>query len=411
MSERTARWTAPLGAVDPAGSRHQGRRSAVALTDDSVVAGTAGGDIIAFERTNGQERWRATESVKSSVVSAVPFDGGVVVGERGPAGAVRAYDADGTERWRVETADDVGDPQKETRFFLPFVVAIATAGDRCYVAARRYERRSDRPDGERRHFESVMYAFEGDGTEAWRYATDASPISLAAGDERVAVAYNRCPGEYQHGLAVLNAADGSERMLWDPGTDGQRRVGDVALLDDGLVLCSHGDYRGYRLDSDGSVRWHVDLATPIERGDDIVYAYPNHVHATDAGVVFVAGNTYPEEGRETDQRHPNEHTAIGYTAAGERRWEASVEGFASGLGTAGNSVAVPSAQNFRRRDPDTHGCRVFDVREGVTETLDTAGVVTAAATDGETVAAIEEPVVYHDDGENRGAYRLWTATV
>jgi hypothetical protein len=38
-------------------------------------------------------------------------------------------------------------------------------------------------------------------------------------------------------------------------------------------------------------------------------------------------------------------------------------------------------------------------------------VVTAAATDGETVAAIEEPVVYHDDGEKRGEYRLRTGSV
>ncbi len=409
MSESQQGWTASLGSLDPTGSRHRGRRSAVALTDDDAVVGTASGDVVAFDRTSGREQWRAAGPDEGSVVSAARFNGGVVVGERGPAGSVRAYAADGTERWRVETADDVGDPQKDTRFFLPFVVDIAAADGRCYVAARRYERRGDRPEGERRHFESVIYAFEGDGTEPWRYATDASPISLAADGERVAVAYNRCPGEYQHGLAVLDAADGTENLRWDPGTDGQRRVGDVALLDDGLVLSSHGDYRGYRLDSDGSVRWRVDLARPVERGDDIVYAYPNHVHATASGVVFVTGNTYPEEGRETDQRHPNEHTAIGYTPAGEQRWEASVKGFASGLGTAGDTVAVPCAQNFRRRDPDTHACRVLDVHEGLRETLDAEGVVTAAAIDGETVAAVEEPVVYHDDGEKRGAYRLWTA--
>ncbi|WP_302081822.1 PQQ-binding-like beta-propeller repeat protein [Salinibaculum rarum] len=406
MSERRQRWTASLSPLDPAGSRHRGRRSAVTLTDDAAVVGTATGDVVAFDRTSGREQWRAAGPDGASVVSAIPFDGGVVVGERGPDGAVRAYAADGTERWHVETADDVGDPQKDTRFFLPFVVDIATADGRCYVAARRYERRGDRPEGERRHFESVIYAFEGDRTEAWRYATDASPISLAADGQQVAVAYNRCPGDFQHGLAVLDAADGTEQMLWDPGTDGQRRVGDVALLDDDLVVCSHGDYRGYRLDSDGSVRWRVDLATPVERGEDTVYAYPNHVHATASGVVFVTGNTYPEEGRETDQRHPTEHTALGYTPTGKRRWAVDIGGFASGLGTAGDTVAVPCAQNFRRRESDSHACRVFDVRAGLTGTLATDSVVTAAAVDGETVAAVEEPVVYHDDGKQRGQYRV-----
>lgn len=411
MSERRQRWTAALGSLNPTGSRHRGRRSAVTLTDDATVVGTASGDVVAFDRTSGREQWRTTGPDEASVVSAASTDGSVLVGERGPAGAVRAYAADGSERWRVETADGVGRPQKDTRFFLPFVVDIVTATGRWYVAARRYERRGGRPDGERRHFESVIYAFEGDGTEAWRHATDASPISLAADSERVAVAYNRCPGEYQHGLTVLDAADGAPRLRWDPGTDGQRRVGDVALLDDGLVLSSHGDYRGYRLDSDGTVRWHVGLATPVERGDDVVYAYPNHVHATASGVVFVTGNTYPEEGRETDRRHPTEHTALGYTPAGERQWEASVGGFASSLGTAGDTVVVPCAQNFRRRDPDTHACRVFDIHNGLRETRHAEGVVTAATTDGKTVAAVEEPVMYHDDGEKRGAYRLWTTSV
>ena len=406
MSETRQRWRVTLGDVDPAGSRQRGRRSAVAVTDEHVVVGTQQGGVRAFERSSGRERWYAPSRRGGSVVAATAFDGGVIVGERGPAGAVRAYDGTGDLRWRVETADDLGGPQQDSRFFYPFVADITTNGERWYVAARRYERDGQAPDGERRQFESVIYALEGNGEERWRYATDASPVALDASGGRVAVAFNRCPGSYQHGLAVLDAATGAERLLWDPGTEGQRRVGDVALVEDGAVCCSHGDYRGYRLDARGRAVWRIDLGRPVERGDDTVYTYPNHVHAGESGAVFVTGNTYPEDGRETAARHPTEHAAVGVSPDGRRRWTTAVGGFASALGTAGDTVAVPAAQHFRERDPATHGCRVFGVEDGPRETLDTEGVATAAAVADGVVAVVEEPVAYHDDGETRGAYRL-----
>jgi hypothetical protein len=36
----------------------------------------------------------------------------------------------------------------------------------------------------------------------------------------------------------------------------------------------------------------------------------------------VTGNTYPVEGRETDSRHPREHSAIGVSPEREQRWNA-----------------------------------------------------------------------------------------
>ena len=405
MGSTLDRQTIPLGEVPPTGSRHQGRRSAVALTDDLVVAGTADGSVRALDRESLTEAWHRSES-EGSVVSAATTAERIAVGERGPAGAVRVYDATGDVRWRYETARDVGDPQKDTRFFLPFVVDMTVSGGRLFVATRRYERRGERPEGERRRFESVVYAFERDGTVAWRYETDGSPIALDTGGGRLAVAYNRCTGDHQRGLVVLDTGDGSERWSWDPGTDGQRRVGDVSLLADGAVVTSHGDYRGYALAEGGDVRWTADLATPREIDAETVYAYPNHVHATPEGVLFVTGNTYPEEGREADVLHPEEHTAFGYGRAGERRWTEPVGGFASGIDTCGGVVAVPCAQNFRRREADVHGCRLFEVGDGHQEQIDTAGVATAAALDESAVAVVEEPVRYHDEGTVRGDYAV-----
>ncbi|MFB6304189.1 MAG: PQQ-binding-like beta-propeller repeat protein [Haloferacaceae archaeon] len=394
----------PLGSVDPARSRHAGRRSAVALTPALAAVGTADGALVGVDRATGERRWTAAAGT-GSVVAAVPFAGGVAVGERGPAGEVRLHDAaTGAVRWRHATAGEVGEPSREGRFQLPYVAALEADGDRLYAAARRYER----TDGGR-SFTSAVYAFGPDGGPRWLRRADASPIALDADGDRLAVAYNRCPGAHDRGLVVRDAATGADRWGWDPGAGGERRVGDVALVDDGAAVASHGDYRGYRLAPGGTERWRTDLATPTAVGDETLYAYPNHVHATGAGVVFVTGNTYPEEGRETDGLHPDEHAAFGHAPDGERRWRAPVDGFAGGIGADGDRLAVPAAQHFRRRDPGAHGIRLLDVREGSVGSVGTAGVVTAAAVDrtrGPAVAAVEEPVVYHDDGVERGAYRL-----
>lgn len=394
--------TAPgvrLGEVDPCGSRQAGRRSGVTLTDDGPVAGLADGRVRAFETAGSDghptERWSVDG--EGSAITLVPFGEGVLVGERSCRGGIR-YVGGGEEQWCHEATDVVGEPTKDTRFFRPMVVDAAVADETAYVAARRYERREGG-----RHFESAVYALEPDGTVRWRYDADASPIALAAFDDGVAVAYNRCPGGHDDGVVVLDG-DGRERWTWDPDRSATRRVGDVAAAGGGLVVTSHADYRGYRL-VDGEVEWSVDLGTQLADGDR-VYTYPNHVHATDAGVVFLTGNTFPEEGRETDERHPNEQSAFGYSLAGDERWRAETGGFAHEIATAGDHLLVPVAQHFRDRDPSVHGWRLFDVASGHLDSGSTDGVVTAAVIDGSRRAVVEEPVRYHDDGTIRGRYAL-----
>lgn len=406
-----------LGTVDPAGSRQRGRRSSVTMVDETTVAGTHDGTLIAYEGSSDDRTWR-TDAGESVVTLAGSERAGLVVaGTRGPDGWVRAFDAGtGDERWSYRAAGDVGDPQKDTRFFLPFVVdariAVVDGQPRAFVAGRRYERRQTDEEGDaERHFESVVYAFESDGTVAWRYAADASTISLDANSERVAVGYNRCPGGHQCGLVVLDASDGELQATWDPGTDGQRRVGDVSLVSDGVAVASHGDYRGYLLGRDGAVRWGIDLGTPTSVDGERLYAYPNHVHATGEGVLFVTGNTYPEEGREAEGRHPSEHTVTGFDREGTQRWSSSVGGWVTGVGTDGSLVATPVAQHFRDRDPAVHGLRVFDVADGQVAHRQTDGIVTAGDVSGERVAGVEEPVVYHDEGRQHGAYRLQTLSI
>jgi hypothetical protein len=122
--------------------------------------------------------------------------------------------------------------------------------------------------------------------------------------------------------------------------------------------------------------------------------------------VFVTGNTYPVNGRETASRHPDEHAAVGVSPAGARRWRAAVGGFANELAAADGRVIAPGAQHFRDRDAEDHGLVALDVDDGPIWERDADGVVTAVGTDAETVVAVEEPVVYHDEGIEHGAYRL-----
>jgi hypothetical protein len=390
-----------LGDIQPAGSRGMWQRSAVALVDGQAVVGTNGqvrGVSIAPD--DGKE-W-AVETDDEYVVSlAAGPNGTVIAGGRGESGIITAIDADGTVRWRYRTVEDLGSAQKKSLFFLPYVVAIVTDDERIYVAARRYER-----DSEDRAFRSTVYAFSSEGGLEWTYRADASPIALDSRGEHLAVAYNRCPGDHQCGLIVLDTGTGNERLTWDPGTNGDRRSGDVSLFDDGIVVASHGDYRGYCLDKSGSERWSVDLARPVEIGEETLYAYPNHACATGEGVVFVTGNTYLEEGREAEGRHPHEHTISAYDSNGTERWHASLGGWASELAAEEETIVVPCAQHFRDRDSTVHGLRLFDLDDGLAGEHSTEGIVTAVALDGTHVAAIEEPVEYHDSSGIRGQYRL-----
>ncbi|WP_226481745.1 PQQ-binding-like beta-propeller repeat protein [Natrinema amylolyticum] len=417
----------PLGEIETARSRHMWTRSAVHVAESGslVVTGTWDGTVTARDADSLETRWTADHPDHAVGIESLEGSETIVVAGRGETGTIAAYDAEtGDRRWRYDTVEDVGEAVKDTVFYLPYVVALETGVDadgneRLYAAARRYER-----DGETRQWHSTVYAFDPDGTVRWSYETDASPIALDldADGERLAVGYNRCMGDHDTGLVVLEAgsattessrngggetAEGGDlAWTWDPGTEGDRRVGDVSFDGDSIAVSSHGDKRGYLLGPGGAERWRVDLAVETKIDGETLYAYPNHVTADDGRVAFVTGNTYAVESRETESRHPNEHRVATFDADGALVWDDEVRGFVHGLAADGDRLVAPCAQNFRVRDPDTHAVRWFDRESGAggCERLD--GIATAAAVDGGTVAAIEEPVAYHDEGTTRGEYAL-----
>lgn len=407
--DRNRRWTVarslPLEDVEPRGTRQQWRRSAVLLDGDRAVVGTPGGQVRAFDLGSTDESPAFDVAVGDRTVTLARAGEDLVAGTRGQDGWLRGLDPDtGAIRWSVRTADDVGEPARESMFAQPFVVSVATAEGVAYAAARRYERAPGGAGGDRR-FESVVYAV-GDGRVRWRYRTDASAIGLESDGDRVTVAFNRCPGDHDRGVVVLDAATGRERWSWDPDAGGERRVGDVALTDEGVAAASHADYRGYLL-ADGEERWRVDLGRPERRGEQTVYAYPTHAAALEDGLAFVTGNTFPEEGRETDRRHGNEHS-LAVVDGGSVRRRVPVGGWVSELAGGPERLVVPRGQHFRDRDPSVHGVGVLGPA-GSTPVLDARGPVVAVDADGERIAAVEEPVAFHDGDQVRGRHRLVVA--
>ena len=405
----------PLGELETARSRHMWTRSAVHVADagELVITGEWDGTVTAREVDSLEARWTANHPDHSVGITTLGDDNAdtVVVAGRGETGTIAAYDAaSGEQRWRYDTVDDLGEAVKDTVFYLPYLVDLEADadGERLFAAARRYER-----DGETRQWHSVVYAFEPDGSVRWTYETDASPITIELDDagERLAVGYNRCMGDHDTGLVVLEAETGDLEWTWDPGTEGDRRVGDVSFDGDSVAVSSHGDKRGYLLGPGGAERWRVDLAVETDIGDETLYAYPNHAHASDGRVTFVTGNTYAVESRETERRHPHEHRIATFDGDGELRWDDEVRGFVHGLAAAGETIVAPCAQNFRVRDPETHAVRWFDLESGPIGIERLEGIATAAAVADGTLAAIEEPVEYHDEGQTRGEYVLHVASL
>ena len=400
----------PLAGLDPARSRHNWTRTAVTVVDESILVGGPDGRVTAFDpgAETGQ-RW-VSKAESGYVVSVAATDARVVLGSRGgDAGvAVRSLEH-GACRWRHAAAQEVGTAADDSIFAQPHVVDVSVSsggdtGDDVTVAAiRRYER-----TGDHQSWSSVVLGFDPDGGILWRHRVPGSPVTLDTHAGRVAVAYNRRPADGD-GLVVLDAATGDELVSWDPPGPGERRVGDVAFAGDtgAIAVASHADKRGYLLDPNGTERWRVDLGTPRETDGETVYTYPTHVCVAGGTPVFVTGNTFAEQTRDPDARHPSEHTVVA-VAGGEVTWTHGTGGFARDISVSGSRVAVPSAQHFRRRDADTHAVHVFDTDRGHLGDRSVSGIAAAAALADGTLGVIEEPVEYHDDGVERGGHRLHT---
>ncbi|MBB6647418.1 PQQ-binding-like beta-propeller repeat protein [Halobellus ruber] len=396
----------PLGGLDPARSRHNWARSAVVVAEGTVLVGGPDGRVTAFGADTGFEEQWSSDTGSGYVVSLAAADDRVAVGTRGADAAVSLVSSEGgAPQWTHAAADEVGTAAADSLLARPYVVDVgiaggAATGDDVIVAAiRRYER----PGGER-SWSSAVLGIAPDGAVRWRHIADASPVAVDVDAGRVAVAYNRRP-RAGDGLVVLDAATGKQVLSWDPDAPGDRRVGDVAFADGAVAVASHADKRGYLLGPDGTEQWVVDLGSPRSVGSETVYTYPNHVFAADGAAVFVTGNTFAEATREPDARHPGEHT-VAAVDGGDVAWTHDIGGFARDVSASGSHVAVPSAQHFRRRDADTHAVHVFDACGGHLAERSVPGIASSAAIGAETLAAVEEPVAYHDEDVTRGSHRL-----
>lgn len=393
-----------LGDAPALRTRGTWRRSTVNADDGRVYVGSYGGRVRAL---TGEVDVVWTADVGGMAVTSSLTDDHLVVGCRGEDGAVTCLDREsGDVIWRYSCRDDVGEASKDSLFYLPFVVDVEAIGDRTYAAVRRYTR-----DGDDRSFHSMVYCFTVEGEAVWRRSTDASPVAVDVSSERLAVAFNRCPGEDVDGVVVYDGDSGSRVLAWNPQGDGERRVGDVSLAAGGFHAASHVDHRGYRVDLDGDVSWRVDLGCPLEDAGDTVYSYPTLARELDRGALYATGNTFPVDGRDTDGRHPGEHTLTRVDGDGVVVWSRQLPGWIPDVEVAGGRVYAASAQHFRDPSPDSHGVHVFDVEEGYIESISTDGVPTALAGDRGRLYVVEEPVEYHDGEEVHGVYGLRSLAV
>lgn len=92
-TDGTARWVAEL----------PGRMIGGALVvDDTVYAGSTGGDLYALAKDSGAVRWRRPAGKE---VWAAPVRAGDLIAVSGMDGALRGFDRDGTQRWKANIAD------------------------------------------------------------------------------------------------------------------------------------------------------------------------------------------------------------------------------------------------------------------------------------------------------------------
>ncbi|XGI84522.1 PQQ-binding-like beta-propeller repeat protein [Halorutilales archaeon Cl-col2-1] len=405
MSTGVQKMSISLGDAEGVRTRDLRQRSSVLVGDDAVYVGEADGTVSAYDGVDGERLWSIEG--RGNVVSLDERGSRLIVGERAEGGVVKSLDKEnGETAWSYETSHDVGEATKDHQLYYPYVVDVV-ADDTVYAVSRRYDR------GESRSWSCCVYAFDDAGEILWRYENDASPISasLREDGEKLAVGFNRAGENHDNGLVVLDTETGDLSMTWDPGTEGNRRVGDVSFSGDEIGVASHGDYSGYLLSGSGGEVWRREISEKRDVDGDTVYAYPNHVHASDDSVVFVTGNTYAEDTRKPDSLHPRENSLIAYSSDGEEVWEDDLGGFSQRISYDGGVLGVASAQNLRTRDPDVHGVKLYDTQaesNPVIDHLHTEGVVTAVDVDAESrrFAAVEEPMEYDDEDGLRGEYRL-----
>lgn len=229
-----------------------------AVTPSGVYAASANGTILRTELTSGREVWRINAG--SSLTAGVGSDGETVA-VAATDGVLIAFDADGKQRWKVQTSSEI---------------LSAPAVGQGLVIARSIDNR--------------IAAFDAaTGTRRWTVQRSVPPLTLRTAPGIVIagpVAFVALPGGRLIAIALANGAVRWEAAVGDPrGATELERIADVSGMPavQGRDICAVA-YQGRVgcLDApSGAGRWAKDFSSDVglSMDDRNVYA------VTEGGIV------------------------------------------------------------------------------------------------------------------------------
>ena len=415
---------------------------AFGYSDDTpkLAVATDKGHIAIIQPMTGKTIWKTR--ISEGYVRHVAFshDNSLLyVGEQAADGFIYCYELIGAKpnlRWKYRTADEI---ETSTPTNPDSIYAwVSYPGQSCMrtlpngdllVAGVHSWTQNDTPQKR-----SLLYRFDAKtGDVVWQFPregttqkiyrwfdvdTDGKMLALVADES----------GKGNGALSVIDVESGIEKWSKEieplkPYFEGITFWRGVSMSPDGkFVNVTTDDGRAFIFDVNSPEPiWTQNLATPIEVSDVPIIATTGTIGATNAGALFVTGDTYiPYHLQKGAQRpstlHPNGMTLFAYSWHGEKTWQWKLENMPQGLRVddQGRYAALAVSKRSQNSNESLHGVSVFDLTtEGgglkkYQYTYRTEGQLPydtlAISADGLLIAIVEMPIVMPDAtvrGKNR----------
>ena len=428
--------------------RQPAKPTAIALGNGSVpnteklAVATDSGHLAVLQPITGETLWKTRISEGYVKQMAFSSDSSLLyVGEQAADGFIYCYDLTTekpTLRWKYRTADDIETsmPSNPDSVYAwvnypgPACMQTLANGD-IFVASVHAWTENDTPLKK-----SQLYRFDGEtGEVIWRWPRErAEPrvirwFDVSGDGKTLALAmdsgHNLQGGtENESGegsVTVFNAEDGTRK--WDIDIEPLRKYFPQVTFWRGISISPDGkfinlttdDGRAFIFDADTSERiWKENLTTPLEVSGIPIVATSGTIGATDAGALFVTGDTYiPYHLRKGAQKpsvgHPNGMTLFAYSWSGEKVWQWQLENMPQGLRIDEKDRYAVLSVSKRTQDPNEslHGVSVFDLTaegSGLSKylyTYRTEGQLPydtlAISADGAFIVVVEVPIAMPDE--------------
>ena len=398
-----------------------------------LAVATDRGHLAIVEPMTGKTIWKTR--ISEGYVRHVAFsrDNSLLyVGEQAADGFIYCYEltaSDPNLRWKYRTADDI---ETSTPTNPDSVYAwVSYPGQSCMrtlpngdllVAGVHSWTENDTPQKR-----SMLYRIDAKtGDVTWKFPNDGAAQKIfrwfdVAVDGKMLALVSDESGKGSGRLSVLDAETGIEKWHAEiepltPYFKGVTFWRGISMSPDGkYVNVTTDDGRAFIFDVNSPEPiWQQNLATPMEVSDVPIIATTGTIGATNAGALFVTGDTYiPYHLQKGAQRlstlHPNGMTLFAYSWKGEKSWQWKLENMPQGLrvDAQGRYAALAVSKRSQNPNESLHGVSVFDLTaegSGLVKyqyTYRTEGQLPydtlAISADGSLIAIIEMPIVMPDE--------------